>query len=123
MGEIDMIKKNVKYVDFNGNENQETLYFNLTKAELTLMEVENEGLLSEHIKGAVESGDNKALIRVFKKVLLASYGIKSEDGKRFVKSDQLREEFEQSAAYSEIFMSIATNATEAEAFINGLLPQ
>ena len=121
MGEISMIKKTIKYVDFNGNENEEAVYFNMTKAELTMLELDEKEGLSNYIKGAVESGDNKALVEVFNKLLIESYGVKSEDGKRFVKSEQLKEEFRQSAAFSEIFMTLATNADEAEAFIKGLV--
>ncbi len=115
-----MIKKTVKYVDFNGNENEEVIYFNLTKAELTKLEMGKKNGLSNYIKEAVESGDNAALLDVFTNIILDSYGVKSEDGKRFVKSAKLREEFEQSAAYSEVFMEIASNPESAEAFIKGL---
>lgn len=115
-----MIKKTVKYIDFNGNENEEVFYFNLTKIELTKLELGKQGGLSNYIKEAVESGDNAGILEVFNKVILDSYGIKSEDGKRFMKSAALKEEFEQSAAYSELFMEIATDANAAEAFIKGL---
>lgn len=115
-----MIKKTVKYVDFNGNENNETFYFNLTKAELTMLELSYKGGLSSYIEEAVKSGDNAKLIEVFNKLILESYGVKSEDGKRFVKNSEIKEEFKNSAAFSEIFMSIATNAEEAEVFVKGI---
>lgn len=118
-----MIKKTVKYVDFNGKENEETFYFNLTRAELTKMELGKEGGMSNYIKEAVESGDNAKLVELFTNIILDSYGVKSEDGKRFVKNTTLREEFEQSAAFSEIFMEIATNPDAAEAFIKGAANQ
>lgn len=115
-----MVKKTIKYVDFNGQEVEETLYFNLSKAELTMMEVGVEGGLSNYIKEAVESGDNAKIVKLFNDILLESYGVKSEDGKRFVKSAKLKEEFAQSAAYSELFMAIATDSNEAEAFMKAV---
>lgn len=118
-----MIKKTIKYTDFNGKENEDTFYFNLNKTELTKMELGTKNGMSSYIKEAVESGDNASLMDLFERLILDSYGIKSEDGKRFIKSKQLREEFEQSAAYSELFMEIATNADSAEAFVKGVTNQ
>lgn len=118
-----MLKKTVKYLDFNGNENEETFYFNLSKAELSKMEFSKQGGLTSHIKEAIESDDNAALIDLFNTIILDSYGIKSEDGKRFIKSNTIKQEFEQSAAFSELFMEIATNPGNAEAFIKGITNQ
>lgn len=118
-----MIKKVVKYQDFNGNEMEETFYFNLTKAELTKMELKTKGGMNNYLKEVVESGDTEALIDIFNNMILDSYGIKSEDGKRFIKSEQLKQEFEQSAAFSELFMDIVKNPETAEAFFKGVTNQ
>lgn len=118
-----MIKKSIKYVDFNGNENEETFYFNLTKAELTKMELGKKNGMSAYIKEAVESGDNASLLELFTNLILESFGVKSEDGKRFIKNAKIKEEFEQSAAFSELFMEVATNPDSAEAFVKGVTNQ
>ena len=115
-----MVKKTIKYTDFNGNEVEETLYFNLSQTEQTKMELSKKEGLSNYIKGAVESGDNAALLELFTNLLVESFGIKSEDGKRFIKSAQLKEEFAQSAAFDALFMEIATNPDAAEAFVKGI---
>lgn len=122
IGEIAMIKKVIKYTDFNGNENEEVAYFNLTKSECARMEMGTEGGLSKYMMEVVESGDNKKLIELFDKVILDSYGVKSEDGKRFVKTAEMREQFAQSLAYDELFMEIASNPEYAEAFMRGIVP-
>ena len=116
-----MIKKSIKYVDFNGEENAEVVYFNLTKAELTMLELRMKGGLSAYIKEAIESENNAVIVDVFEKLILEAYGVKSPDGKRFMKSPELRNEFQHSAAYSEIFMEIVTNPTDAENFMKGIL--
>ena len=116
-----MIKKSVKYVDFNGEENAEVIYFNLTKAELTMLELRMKGGLSAHIKEAIETEDNAVIVDIFEKLILEAYGVKSSDGKRFMKSPELKNEFQHSAAYNEIFMEIVTNPTEAENFMKGIL--
>jgi hypothetical protein len=117
-----MLKKTIKYVDFNGVERSEEFYFNLTKAELMEMELSISGGLTEMINSIVNTQDAPEIIKIFKKLILDSYGVKSNDGKRFVKSKELSEEFAQTEAYSVLFMELATNADEASKFINGIMP-
>jgi hypothetical protein len=115
-----MLKKRIAYVDYNGASREEDFYFNLTKAEL--MELELGGGLSENLKRIVESEDMEAIVRNFKEVILSAYGQKSEDGKRFMKSDALREAFYENPAYSELFIELASNPDSAVEFIKGILP-
>lgn len=117
-----MLKKTIKYVDFNGQQQEEDFYFNLTKAELTEMELSFKGGLSEQIKKIVDTEDTTEIVKIFKDLILSSYGVKSEDGKRFIKSQQLREEFSQTNAYSELFIGLAQDAEAASAFVNGIIP-
>lgn len=117
-----MLVKKIKYTDYNGVEKEEEFYFNLNKAELMELEIGTVGGFGENIKKIVDSKDNAAILNTFKKLVLAAYGVKSEDGKRFIKSDKLREEFQQTEAYSELFMELATNADAASAFFNGIVP-
>lgn len=118
-----MIKKTVQYVDFNGDSQTEDVYFNLSKAEITEMELSQQGgLLTEHIKKITEAKDNKELITLFKDILVKSIGRRSEDGKRFIKNDAIREEFMSSEAYSTIFMELAFNDEAATEFMNGVMP-
>ena len=117
-----MLKKTIKYVDYNGVERSEDFYFNLSKAELTEMQLETEGGFDAYIKRIVNEKSTPALIKIFKDIILRSYGVKSDDGKRFVKSDKLREEFSQTEAYSELFMELASNADAASEFITAIIP-
>lgn len=117
-----MIKKTVTYVDYNGEERTEDFYFNLSKAELMEMQMSVEGGLAEKLQKIVSSKDTVEIIKLFKELLLKSYGVKSDDGKRFIKSDAIREAFTQTEAYSELFMELATDAEKASAFVNGIVP-
>lgn len=117
-----MYKKTIKYVDYDGEEREEDFYFNLTKAELIEMESSISGGLKKMIETAVASKDQPTIMRLFKDIVLKSYGVKSSDGKRFIKSEELSTEFSQTEAYSEMFMELATNADAAATFINGILP-
>lgn len=117
-----MLKKTVTYTDYNGVERTEDFYFNLSKAEVAEMELSVDGGLSQMLENIVKSKDNKQIISMFKDIVLKSYGEKSMDGKRFVKSDELREAFSQTEAYSEIFIELALNEQAAAEFVNGILP-
>lgn len=118
-----MLKKRIKYTDYNGVEREEDFYFNLNKAEVAEMELSIKGGLAALIQQIVDTDNRPELIRIFKELILKAYGVKSLDGKRFIKNDEVRDEFVQSEAYSELFMELATNADSASDFINGIIPQ
>jgi hypothetical protein len=118
-----MLKRNITYTDFEGNEITETFYFNLSRTEMVEMEVSYEGGLEATIQRIIETQDSKALIMEFKRIVLLSYGIRSADGKRFIKNDEVREEFTQTAAYDALFMELAMNDDAAVKFIQGILPR
>lgn len=117
-----MISEKITYTDYNGNERTETFNFNLTKAELTEMELSVEGGLTTMMQRIIDAQDTPALIKIFKKLVLKSYGVKSDDGRRFIKSETLSEEFSQTEAYSQFFMKLATDADAATKFVNGIVP-
>ena len=117
-----MLKKTIKYTDYNGVERTEDFYFNMSKAELMEMELGTTGGLAETINKIVSEQDQPAIIKIFKDIVLKAYGEKSPDGKRFIKSKELSEAFAQTEAYSELFMELATDADAASKFINGIIP-
>lgn len=117
-----MLKKTIEYVDYNGVERKEDFYFNLTKAEIMEMEMSTEGGLAEMIEKIVATQNTPAIIKIFKQLVLKAYGEKSPDGKRFIKSEELSSAFEQTEAYSELFMELATDADAAAKFVNGIVP-
>lgn len=117
-----MIAKKITYKDYNDVERTETFYFNLSKAELTEMEMGTAGGLAEMINKIVETKNVPEIIKVFKELILKAYGEKSADGKRFIKSEELAIGFSQTEAYSELFMELATDAEAAAAFVNGIMP-
>lgn len=118
-----MLKKKITYTDFNDIERSEDFYFNLTKAEVMEMEMSTVGGLSEMIQRIIAAQDTPSIIKVFKDLVLKSYGEKSPDGKRFIKTPELAEAFSQTEAYSVLFMELATDADSAAAFVNGIIPK
>lgn len=115
-----MLKKTIKYEDFNGNEREEDLYFNLSKSELSAKALVDENI-GDKLKEIIESGNNQKIFDVYERIVLASYGEKSDDGKFFRKSEEITNNFKQSAAYDALFMDLL-DGDNAEKFINGILP-
>jgi hypothetical protein len=117
-----MLKKTIKYLDYNNNEREEDFYFNLSEAELTEWELSNPGGLRAHIEKITKEQDSAKLIILFKELIHKAYGIKSEDGKRFIKNDDIKAAFEETEAYSNLFMELAFEAKSAVAFVDGIMP-
>lgn len=117
-----MITETIKYTDYNGTEREEKFLFNLTKAELMEMEMGTTGGLAEMIQKIIETKDAPSIIKIFKDLILKSYGEKSADGKYFVKSKELSEAFSQTEAYSQLFMKLATDSEAAANFVKGIVP-
>jgi hypothetical protein len=117
-----VLKKTITYTDFNDEEVSEDFFFHLSKAELVELEMSHQGGLSEALKRIVEAEDGKGIVQEFKNIILSAYGQRSSDGKRFIKNQQLREEFESTEAYSTLFIELVTNTDAAIEFINGVIP-
>jgi len=110
------------YDDYEGNEVTEDYYFHLSQAELVEIELSQKGGLAQMLEKIIADEDGAMIIREFKKIILAAYGVRSDDGKRFMKSQQLREEFEATEAYSTLFIELVTDAEAAADFVNGIVP-
>lgn len=118
-----MLKKTITYTDYDGNERTEDFFFHLTKAELVELAHSEQGGLEKTIEQITKTQDNKRLIALFKDVIKLAYGVKSLDGKRFQKSEEIRNEFMETEAYSILFMELANDEQAAIDFVNGIVPQ
>ena len=117
-----MLTKEFKFTDFNGTERTEKHLFHLSKAEIMEMEMGTTGGLTEYIQNIIDAQDGPSIIKLFKDLILKSYGVKSPDGREFIKNDQVRNSFAQTEAYSMLFMELATDSEAAAAFVNGIIP-
>ena len=117
-----MLKKTITYTDYDGIERTEDFYFNFTEAELMEWQLVTNGGLTSYVQKIVDAKDQPRLITLFKELLLKAYGIKSDDGRRFIKSDKISEEFSQSPAYSILYMQLVTDDKVAADFVNGIIP-
>ena len=118
-----MLKKTISYTDYDGNQRTEDFYFNLSKAEITEMELSMEGGMRAYIQRIIAAKSQLELVKLFKDVVLKSYGKKSTDGRLFMKNDEIRAEFEASPVYDELYMKLFTDENAAADFVNGVIPQ
>lgn len=118
-----MLKKTITYTDYDGLERTEEFRFNLTKAELMDMELTTVGTFSKLMQKIIDEKDMVRLAKYFKELILKSYGVKSDDGKRFIKSPELSEAFSQTEAYSELYMELLSNSEYAVKFIQQVMPK
>lgn len=117
-----MLKKTIKYEDYNGVEREEDFYFGLNKAEIFELQTTTEGGFNERINKAVKSQDMTTIMKLFKDIIRMTIGKKTDDGKHFVKSKEISDEFEQSPAYPILFMELATDAKAAKEFVESVVP-
>lgn len=117
-----MLKKTITYTDYSGIERTEDFYFNLSKAEILEMQLSVNGGFAEMLQKIIKAKDFPTLVKTFKELILMSYGEKSEDGRRFVKSKELSDAFAQTEAYSILFMELSNDDKAASDFVNGILP-
>ena len=119
---IYMLKKAITYVDYNGVERTESFYFNLSKAEMIEMEFSTVGTFTSMIQNIIDAQDEPELIKLFKSLILKSYGKKSADGRRFEKSEEISKDFSETEAYVILFMELARDSKAASEFVNGIIP-
>ena len=118
-----MLKKTITYTDYDGNERTEDFYFNISKAELTELQYSVKGGLKNILEKAVQEKDGPTIMQLSKEIVLKAYGVKSNDGRRLMKSEELTKEFSETEAYVNLFMELATDEKAAIAFAEGVMPK
>lgn len=118
-----MLKKTITYENFNGETVSEDFFFHLSKAELVELEMSHKDGLSATLERIVAAENNQEIIKEFKNIILTAYGKRSEDGRRFIKNQELRDEFVSTEAYSALFMELVTDTDAAVEFVNGIVPK
>lgn len=118
-----MYAKTIKYTDYNGNEREETFYFNLSKAEIIDLEWRTPGGLENHFKQMMQRLNGQELADTFKMLIQKSYGVKDAEGRRFIKNPEVLANFVETEAYSELYIQLATDDKAAAEFVNGIFPK
>lgn len=117
-----MLKRTIKYEDYNGEQREENFFFSLNKAELLRMNMSKRGGMSTYLQNLADEKDPEKLTKIFEEMILTAYGVKSDDGTRFIKSPEVVTDFKNSAAYSELFYELATDTDKFIDFVIGIIP-
>lgn len=117
-----MLKKKIKYTDFDGVEREENFYFNLTKAELLELNIKTPGGFMNKIERLQSEQDSAEIYKTFKDIVLMAFGKKSDDGRRFIKSKEISKEFSETGAFDELIMEFFTDPEAAAKFISAIVP-
>ena len=117
-----MFKKKITYTDYNGQERTEDFYFNLSRSELIMLESTTPGGYAAMLQRIIDSKDQRQLMNEFTNLIKMSYGVKSEDGKHFIKNEEVVNDFLNSAAFDQMFLEFFTEENAASDFANGVLP-
>lgn len=118
-----MLKKTIEYEDLFGAKRKEVFYFGYMRSELVKLSSSNPGGLENHLENIIETADQQSIMDNFEKIILGSYGVKSEDGKSFIKNDEIREKFHQSPAFDVLFMELLGDTDKAIEFVRGIMPK
>lgn len=118
-----MLKETIKFKDFNGLEREEVFRFNLSRAEVTDLELKTPGGFSGLLEQIIASQNPKEVLDTIQKIIKMSYGVVSADGRRFIKTEEAFEEFSQTEAYSELYLSLLQDEVKGAAFVKGIMPE
>lgn len=117
-----MLSKKITYTNFDGDTVTETFYFNLTKAEVSEMQLRHPGGYAEYLERIIDSKDTAEIMDAFTTLILDSYGEKTPDGRFFDKDELMKKRFHTSEAYSVLLMEMIEDPDSAIAFVNGIMP-
>ena len=141
-----MYKQTLTYEDFNGDTVTESHHFNLSKREIKDLFIETPNFVDDFLsafdtKPVIDKKTNKPVIdpetgevvvelvdrreaaKAIDYIVDLSYGVKTEDGKRFIKSKELLDTFKTTGFYDELMIQLIIDQELATNFFNGIFPK
>lgn len=119
-----MFKKTITFTDYNGKERTEDHFFNLSQAEvLKWIATEGDYTLDQYLLKIAKANNGQEIMDQFERIIYLAYGEKSLDGRRFIKTEEVKRNFMETEAYSVLFTEMMTDASKAAEFINGIIPE
>ena len=117
-----MFKKTISFKDFNDNDQTQVFYFHLSKAELLTMAADGKTMM-DRIQRIIDTNDGRGILNEFRDLIKEAAGVRSEDGSRFIKTDEAKSALMDSPAFDELLMELATNLDASVEFVRQLIPQ
>lgn len=116
-----MLKKTITYKDLNGVERTEDFYFNLSKPEIVKMQASVKGGYDVQLRSIAANLNGGQIMEFFEELISKAYGEKSEDGRRFMKSEEISRSFMETPAYEKLFEELVTDDKAAADFVNAVM--
>lgn len=118
-----MIKQHVSYEDYDGNRVEKDLWFHLNKSDLAKMSLGFDNGLIEGLTELQQKGDKKAVAEFIDNLLVNAYGVRKPGSDVFLKTPEIKEDFQYSLAHDEILMMLLGGEDdEIINFIVGIMP-
>lgn len=122
-----MFKHTVKYDDYNGDAHEKDVYFNISMPEMMKLEHSIPGGYGQYLEAIAKAQDPKKIWETFETLIDISYGEKSPDGQRFIKTDEngnkLVDAFKESPVFEAFMLEILTNDELAAEMVNRMIPE
>lgn len=116
-----MLKKTITYPDYNGVQRTEDFYFNLSKPEIVKMQASVKGGYDVQLRSIAANLNGGQIMEFFEELISKAYGEKSEDGRRFMKSEEISKSFMETPAYEKLFEELVTDDKAAADFVNAIM--
>ena len=118
-----MFSRTFEYKGYDGKDKKDTYYFDLNEAELYELNLSSIYGFTGQMERLLKEENTGAIVEMFKSIILGSVGEISPDGRRFIKNDQIREDFHQSKAYSILFVELVRSGEKLSEFLKGAIPE
>lgn len=128
-----MIKENISWKGHDGNPANKTLYFNLTRFEIAHdMELEvlesrfkkfEEEVIRDNVQRQMTPPETREMLDIVQTLIKHSYGVRSADGKRFTKNEEVWTEFVEIGAFDAFIWYLFEDTDRANRFMEGIWPE
>lgn len=117
-----MFSREFEYTGYDGQPKKDTYWFNLTEAELYEIDLSSiRGFTGEMTK-LLKEERTKEIVDSFKGIILGAVGSVSADGRKFIKNEEIKEDFYRSKAYSQLFVELVSSGEKLAEFLRAAIP-
>ena len=118
-----MFSRTFTYTGYDGKPHTDTWWFNLSEAELYEMELSKIGGVNGMMNRLLREEKPGEIVKMFKEIILGAVGERSADGRKFLKNEEIRQDFYQSKAYSDLFVELVSSGEALSTFLRGAIPE
>lgn len=115
-----MFSKSITYKDFNGDEQTEVFWFHLSNAKLAMLAAD--GGLKSWVEEMSKQQDPVEILDKIRYLVKLACGVRSEDGKRFVQTEETQSFLLDSPAFDVLLFELFV-ADNTSKFFNALVPE